>query len=372
VDAFCHHSARVVGFLSFSKTSSPKTRPWVASIALDHSIAIYTVEDKNCLYRFFGHEYAIQRVYLKLADDLFMVETSDGSLYVWQLSTGVLDRRVFLSLCPELLLDTEELSCTSIYTGIQKTSGSRSLDVTTVSDPRQDGVSLIVFHVNTKRLMDEIYNGMQVLTPPTPASTRNITRARTVGVGESQTSKDHLQQQKEQQQPQRSQTIGVASGNLNGQPQQIKSPGKFINTLTDKFRKKKGQAGLGIETDTRRRTTAARGDRPDHDVVQSLFSALLSWHLDPAVDEMCVNQLGLTPPGSFVSLGIRGALGNLGLLAPKGEKEVGMQWTISSTLNGIRLLNILSLAQAVLATRGENSLLRVVFRTNFFAIKKRI
>jgi hypothetical protein len=332
----------------------------VASIALDHSIAIYTVEDKNCLYRFFGHEYPIQRVYLRMAEDLFMVETSDGSLYVWQMSTGVLDRRVFLSLCPELLLDTEELSCSSIYTGIQKTSGSRSLDVTTVSDPRQDGVSLIVFHVNTKRLMDEIYNGSQVLTPPTPASTRSIARARTVAAGETQPSKDQSQpqqhQDQKQQQPQRAQTVGAPSGTQPTQPQQLqqtKSPNKFINTLTDTFRRKKGYTGLGVETDTRRRAPTARGDKPDPDVVQSLFSALLSWHLDSAVDEMCVTQLGLTPPGSFVSMGIRGALGNLGLLAPKGEKEVGMQWTISSTLNGIRLLNILSLAQAVLATRGK-------------------
>jgi hypothetical protein len=45
---------------------------------------------------------------------------------------------------------------------------------------------------------------------------------------------------------------------------------------------------------------------PEPSVVQALASALMSWSLDPSLDRICIEKLGLRRPNGNISFGLRG------------------------------------------------------------------
>ena len=100
--SFICHSCPVLGFVGFVHSQEPKYKTWVASIAQDHSISIFDLEDKNLLYRFYGHLFDISKIYLKPNDGILIISCIDGKAFVWQVS---------ISFYIWLLTNNDENSC---------------------------------------------------------------------------------------------------------------------------------------------------------------------------------------------------------------------------------------------------------------------
>ena len=234
------------------------------------------------LYRLYGHEFEVERVYFKSPDDMIIIQCRNGKGYFWQLSTEHLERVISLGSNSEILHDCDSgIDCRPFYSGFQKTSAKKTVDLISLRTSKEgmfnqlgdfvtlkDTSRLFLFQMNTKRLIDEIYNGVQVLTPPTPSSLK-------------------------------------ANAKMARQNSAKDNPGsKFLHQLTDKFKKKK-QVGT-VEAAARQRMVTARGDKPDSDTIQTLFSGLMAWGLDIDVDNVCISRLGLLPTGRFITMGVRG------------------------------------------------------------------
>jgi hypothetical protein len=219
-------------------------------------------------YRFFGHEFPINRIYIKHTEDIFIVCCQDRKAYVWQMATEHLERVVLMDTQPELLQDADsELDCSFIYSGFPKSNAKKTLEI--LSFKNSQSLYLLVIQMNTKRLIDEIYNGIQVLTPPTPVNLSKIVKKKVV---------EHKKS----------------------------NPGEFMNQLAAKFIKRKKKVGDLEHYERKKLIATSRGDKPDADTVRTLFSSLMSWGLDKDVDRMCEEQLGLQMPGRHISLGLRG------------------------------------------------------------------
>lgn len=219
-----------------------------------------------------------------------------------------------------------EVDCTFCAATVRKISGKKTIEIAPIRSPfnimlqhgilsNADSMPLLLFPVNTKRLIDEIYNGIQVLTPPTPANARSISKASTS-----------------------SHSYSVSN-----------SPKKFINQLATRLRSKKRSEKMSVEV--QRRPITTRGDKPDSDIVQAIFSSIMSWGLQNDIDTLCKEKLGLQPRGLHVTMGLRGANGSFSLLAPS-KKPSREFWNLSGTFNGSRLLNVIALSHSVLSTIG--------------------
>eukprot|EP00040_Diaphanoeca_grandis_P034997 m.218955 g.218955 ORF g.218955 m.218955 type:complete len:1165 (-) comp33282_c0_seq1:144-3638(-) len=73
------------------------------SIALDHSLAIYSIDAKVCLHLFSGCCAPIQEIRWRCTDDYVCVWCDDGTAYVWQISTGHLDRKATGQLALDIM-----------------------------------------------------------------------------------------------------------------------------------------------------------------------------------------------------------------------------------------------------------------------------
>lgn len=66
-------------------------RNCVCAVASDHSVALYDVEKRQCALLVAGHAFPIRRLLWRPAEDFLVVSCVNGSIYVWQLSTGHLE-----------------------------------------------------------------------------------------------------------------------------------------------------------------------------------------------------------------------------------------------------------------------------------------
>jgi hypothetical protein len=261
---------------------------------------------------------------LCLAGILFVIKSKLESLH--------LERVVDYKSNSEITHNSDpEVDCTFCSSTVRKISGKKTIEIAPIRSPFNimlqqgiisdaDSMPLLLFPVNTKRLIDEIYNGIQVLTPPTPAHARSLSKTSSSGY---------------------SNTHSYSKSN---------SPKKFINQLATRLRSKKRSEKLSVEI--QRRPITTRGDKPDSDIVQAIFSSILSWGLDIEIDNLCKEKLGLQPRGLHVTMGLRGANGSFSLLAPS-KKPSREFWNLSGTFNGSRLLNVIALSHSVLSTRGS-------------------
>ena len=89
---FPHHCGEISRLFCPPASSSLLRRGCFCSIALDHSVGVFSLESFSCLYLIGGHSFPIQDVRWRSADDLLIVGCTDGTVNVWQLTTGHLDR----------------------------------------------------------------------------------------------------------------------------------------------------------------------------------------------------------------------------------------------------------------------------------------
>ncbi|GIY45625.1 WD repeat-containing protein 7 [Caerostris extrusa] len=80
----------------------------ICSVASDHSVALLALKDKKCIMLASRHLFPIQAIKFRPLDDFLIVYCSDGSLYVWQMETGHLDRYVQGLAAEEILNACDE------------------------------------------------------------------------------------------------------------------------------------------------------------------------------------------------------------------------------------------------------------------------
>jgi hypothetical protein len=104
---------------------------------MDHSVGIFSLENFSCMYLIGGHCFPIMDVRWRSADDLLVIGTSDGSVSVWQLTTGHLDRSAVGQVAVDILESCDEdASSDSAFEGLSE----QGMKISTVAfgpgDPR--------------------------------------------------------------------------------------------------------------------------------------------------------------------------------------------------------------------------------------------
>ena len=105
---FMHHCGEVSRLFCPPSSSPLLRRGCFCSVAMDHSVGIFSLENFSCLYLIGGHCFPIRDVRWRSADDLLIIGCSDGTVSVWQLTTGHLDRSATGQVAIDILESCDE------------------------------------------------------------------------------------------------------------------------------------------------------------------------------------------------------------------------------------------------------------------------
>ncbi|XP_026571062.1 WD repeat-containing protein 7 isoform X1 [Pseudonaja textilis] len=105
---FCVHGGEITQLLVPPENCSSRVQHCVCSVASDHSVGLLSLREKKCIMLASRHLFPIQNIKWRPSDDYLIVGCTDGSVYVWQMDTGALDRCVMGITAVEILNACDE------------------------------------------------------------------------------------------------------------------------------------------------------------------------------------------------------------------------------------------------------------------------
>ncbi|XP_078280129.1 WD repeat-containing protein 7 isoform X4 [Rhinoraja longicauda] len=105
---FCVHGGEITQLVVPPENCSSRVQYCICSVASDHSVGLLSLRDKKCIMLASRHLFPIQVIKWRPSDDYLVVGCSDGSVYVWQMDTGALDRCVMGITAIEILNACDE------------------------------------------------------------------------------------------------------------------------------------------------------------------------------------------------------------------------------------------------------------------------
>nr|CAD7568431.1 unnamed protein product [Timema californicum] len=100
---FCVHAGEITQLLVPPNNSSPRILKCVCSVASDHSVTLLSLTERKCVVLASRHLFPVVTIKWRPLDDFMIIGCSDGTVYVWQMETGHLDR-VLHGICAEEVL----------------------------------------------------------------------------------------------------------------------------------------------------------------------------------------------------------------------------------------------------------------------------
>lgn len=79
-----------------------KVQYCVCAIASDHSVSLISLKERKTVLLANRQSYPVVGLRWRINDDFLLIKCSDGSLYIWQIETGNLDRVAYGVLAEEL------------------------------------------------------------------------------------------------------------------------------------------------------------------------------------------------------------------------------------------------------------------------------
>ncbi|XP_069954454.1 WD repeat-containing protein 7 isoform X5 [Cherax quadricarinatus] len=92
VHRFVVQAGQVLQLLVPPPTCTPRIQNCICSVSEDHSVALLSIKERKLVLLASKHLYPVLSIKWRPEHDFLMVATHDGSVYVWQMETGHLDR----------------------------------------------------------------------------------------------------------------------------------------------------------------------------------------------------------------------------------------------------------------------------------------
>ncbi|XP_022909128.1 WD repeat-containing protein 7 isoform X2 [Onthophagus taurus] len=105
---FCVHAGEITQLLVPPHTCSSRIQKCICSVASDHSVTLLSLTEKKCVCLASRHLFPVTTIKWRPLDDFMIVGCSDGTVYVWQMETGHLDRVLQGIAAEEVLYACEE------------------------------------------------------------------------------------------------------------------------------------------------------------------------------------------------------------------------------------------------------------------------
>ena len=359
---FSVHAGEITQICVPPKDCSPRILQSVCSIASDHSVAILSLKEKKCIMNASRHLFPIQVIKWRPLDDFMVVGCTDGSVYVWQMETGHLDRVVqginaeeILAACDEHAISTsgDKLTNPALHLlrgmrhrnlaairhaaarGLTHLVGQHHQEARDVVDtsiqarshplmiqglkanPKDQNCHVLFFDLESMivNLLSEEYALLSPNTLESQGLTSNAEYHKFLTMSCSPEGHNKL-----------SGLFAKVKENAGSAAQKIQSKAEKVGFKPGSAEVSLMRKGSGAGTDTSPSagtpTKASAGKvqfgetKLTMEIAQLILSLLHAWGLDPDLDRVCESKLGLLRPLRPVCFGILAKNGHMSLLLP--------------------------------------------------------
>lgn len=360
---FSVHAGEITQICVPPKDCSSRILQTVCSIASDHSVALLSLKEKKCIMTASRHVFPIHVIKWRPLDDFMVVGCTDGSVYVWQMETGHLDRVVhginaeeILAACDEHSIQTtgDKLSNPALHllrgmrhrnlsaikhaaargithlVGPQHQESRDPVDNSILArshplmiqgmkaNPKDQSCHVLFFDLESMivNLLSEEY----ALLSPNSLETQGLT-------ANSEYQK-FLQLSCSPEQGKLSGLLAKAKEHAGSAAQKIQSGAGKVGfkpgTSEVSFIRKPSLATEATTGTPSKSTRVQFGEtKLTMEIAQLILSLLHAWGLDPDLDRVCESKLGLLRPLRPVCYGILGKNGYMSLLLPMTLARIG-------------------------------------------------
>ncbi|XP_030745113.1 WD repeat-containing protein 7 isoform X4 [Sitophilus oryzae] len=105
---FCVHAGEITQLLVPPENCSARIQKCICSVASDHSVTLLSLAERKCICLASRHLFPVTTIKWRPKDDFVVIGCSDGTVYVWQMETGHLDRVLQGIAAEEVLYACEE------------------------------------------------------------------------------------------------------------------------------------------------------------------------------------------------------------------------------------------------------------------------
>lgn len=105
---FCVHAGEITQLLVPPNACSTRIQKCICSVASDHSVTLLSLTERKCVCLASRHLFPVTTIKWRPLDDFMIIGCSDGTVYVWQMETGHLDRVLQGIAAEEVLYACEE------------------------------------------------------------------------------------------------------------------------------------------------------------------------------------------------------------------------------------------------------------------------
>ncbi|XP_052824670.1 WD repeat-containing protein 7 isoform X2 [Octopus bimaculoides] len=105
---FTVHGGEITQLLVPPNSCNPRILTAICSVASDHSVTLLSLRERKCIMLAGRHLFPVRVIKWRPLDDFMVVGCTDGTVYVWQMETGHLDRCVHGIIAEEILNNCDE------------------------------------------------------------------------------------------------------------------------------------------------------------------------------------------------------------------------------------------------------------------------
>ncbi|XP_063439339.1 WD repeat-containing protein 7-like isoform X1 [Mytilus trossulus] len=105
---FTVHGGEITQLLVPPMNCNQRILTSICSVGSDHTVALLSLKERKCIMLAGRHLFPVQTIKWRPLDDFMVVSCSDGTVYVWQMETGHLDRVVHGITAEDILSNCDE------------------------------------------------------------------------------------------------------------------------------------------------------------------------------------------------------------------------------------------------------------------------
>lgn len=107
ITTFSNHGGIVRHIMCVPPSQVSRLQSALCTVADDHSVALVSLKECRCLLLAAAHVFPVAGICWRMSDDFLLVACSDGTVYVWEIETGQLDRCINGSVAADALAQSE-------------------------------------------------------------------------------------------------------------------------------------------------------------------------------------------------------------------------------------------------------------------------
>ncbi|XP_061211598.1 WD repeat-containing protein 7 [Neopsephotus bourkii] len=380
------HGGDITQLLVPPETCSSRVQQCVCSVAGDHSVALLSLRERKCLLLAARHLFPIQVIKWRPAEDYLVVGCSDGSVYVWHMDTGALDRCVMGTTGVEILAACAEAAPEALGHGalnLKQAVSRRSLAAlksvahhklqslaTNLLAPGAAGKDSLPKHPPHSLMVQALKAStwdaaIHVLFFDVEALILQLLSE------EASHCSQCPSQSPSQSHPDACQGLPKGSSFLSPQRaavllQQVKESIKenikehLLDEEEEEEEAGSGSHGIGAHREHRKPLTLLEPN-VTMDTAKLFLSCLHAWGLHPALDQLCLERLGMLKPHCSVAFGFLSRGAHMSLMLPGYDRAFGSDpigsedpigkgtYGVSRAVSTQHLLSIISLANTLMS-----------------------